>query len=243
MGADIADQVAIVTGGNRGYGKGIAGSLKDCGVDVWITGRDEAKLEAAAQDLGVHAVRADVTSPTDWDALMKDVLATAGRLDILINNAGAGVRIAPLHEQSDEEIDESIAVNLTGAVYGCRRAAGVMKGQGSGTIINVASVCATQAWGGFSVYSAAKAGMLQLSRCLYAELRQFGVRVTTVIPSWGATDFREAVGMDPRPEEEERLCIQPAELGELVTSICALPPHLEMQEVTLWPLTQEVEPL
>ena len=88
-----------------------------------------------------------------------------------------------------------------------------------------------------------RAGMVQFARCLYTELRRDGVRVTTVIPSWGATEFAAAAGLPERQPELRAQCIQPRELGDLVVSICELPPHLEIQDVTLWPLVQPVEPL
>jgi len=243
MQMDLQGKTAIVTGGSKGYGAGIAQVLKGKGVQVWITGREEAALEETASRLGVEALRADVTSAADWDGVIAGVMNRAGHLDILVNNAGAGIKIAPLGEQSDDEITASIAVNLTGVILGCRRAAPIMQQQRSGTIINVSSVCARQAWPGFSVYSAAKAGLVEFSECLYVEMRPFGVRVTSLIPSWGATQFSEAVGLPPKPDEIARQCIQPAELGDVVATICSLPAHLAIQDMTLWPLVQEVVPL
>ena len=243
MRTDLTNQTAIVTGGAKGYGAGIAQALKEKGVQVWITGRDRQALDRAAREWGVHALPADVTSPADWDHVFDSVLGETGRLDILVNNAGAGIRIAHLADTSDDEIAASIAVNLTGAILGCRRAARVMKEQGAGTIVNVSSACQREAWPGWAVYSAAKAGLAQLSNCLYTELRPYGVRVTTLIPSWGATEFLTATGLpDFNPEVKDK-CIQPRDLVDIVVTICELPPHLEMQDVAIWPLIQKVEPL
>ena len=167
MSTDISKSTALVTGGSKGYGAGIAEALKERGTQVWITARNEEVLEATAARLGVHGVRADVTSSEDWDRVFDEVLKDSGGLDILVNNAGAGIHIAPLDEQSDEEIAQSIAVNLIGPIFGARRAAQVMRKQGSGTIINISSVCARQAWPGFAVYSGAKSGMVQFGKCLF----------------------------------------------------------------------------
>ena len=136
MKTDLNGRTAIVTGGSKGYGAGIAEVLKERGAKVWITGRDEASLSATAKRLGVRSVRAEVTSPEDWDRLFEEVLGESKSLDILVNNAGAGGRIAPVSEMTDGDILQSIAVNLTGALLGCRRAAKVMGTQRSGTIIN-----------------------------------------------------------------------------------------------------------
>ena len=239
----LSSSVVIVTGGSRGYGAGIAESLKNRGAEVWITGRDEEVLKATATRLGVRAVRADVTVPADWDRLFDNVLKAAGRLDILVNNAGAGVRVAPVAEQTDDEIFRSISVNLTGAILGCRRATPVMKKQKSGIIVNISSICATEAWPGWAVYSAAKAGMLQFSKCLYAELREASVRVTTVIPSWGATEFQQASDIAPLSDEQRKRSIQPGDIGEIVAQICSLPSHLEVLDMTVLPTIQEIVPL
>lgn len=87
---ELDGQVAIVTGGSRGYGYGIAESLCAAGAEVWITGRGEAALQAAAEKIGVKSVVADVTVAADWDRVFETVLGEKERLDILINNAGAG---------------------------------------------------------------------------------------------------------------------------------------------------------
>ncbi len=243
MAQPLGAQTAIVTGGSGGYGTGIAKALQEKGAKVWITGRNEDSLVEVSRMLGVQYVRADISNTGDWDRLIASVLKEDGRIDILVNNAGGGIKIAPLDEQSDEEIKMSIAVNLTGAVLGCKRVIPSMKKQKSGTIVNVSSVCARQAWPAWSVYSAAKAGLVQFSNSLYTELREFGIRVTTVIPSWGATNFLVTAHLNDFDSKTKAKTIKPAELGDLISTICALPSHLNVQDITLWPLVQKVEPL
>ena len=241
--AVLTGKTAIVTGGSRGYGVGIAEELKKHGAVVWITGRDESVLQGTAERLKVHCMRADAARAVDWDALVDNVVKETGTIDILVNNAGGGVKIAALDEQDDDEIEQSIAVNLSGAILGCKRVVPFMKRQGSGTIVNVSSVCAKEAWPGWSVYSAAKAGLVQFSQCLYTELREHAVRVTSLIPSWGATNFLTAANLQGFDADTAAAAIQPNELGALVVTICTLPPHLNIEELTLWPLVQKIEPL
>ena len=243
MEQNLTGQTAIVTGGASGYGKGIAGALRERGAQVWVADVDEDALARTASELDVRAVQANVASSADWDALIAAVVADSPRIDILVNNVGAGVRIAPLDEWSDEDIHKALDVNLLSTVLGCARVAGRMKREKRGTIVNISSVCERWAWPGYAVYSAAKAGVGQLSKCLYAELRESGVRVTTLIPSWGATEWSPAAGLSRRSDEDNAKCIQPSELGEMVAMICGLPPHLEVQDLVLWPLIQEVVPL
>jgi len=241
---DIKGKAAIVTGGSKGYGYGIASTLKKNGAEVWITGRDAKALKAAAEALGVKSIRADVGSGKDWDMVFETVTgATGGRLDILVNNAGAGVAIAPVHEQSDETIIASININLTGAILGCRRAGRIMSRQKSGIIINISSVCALYAWPGWSVYTAAKAGLSKFGHGLYTELRPFGVRVTTITPSWGATEFVSAAKLKANDAETTRKCMQPGEMGSLVADICAMPEHLVVPDITVQPMAQEIIPM
>jgi NAD(P)-dependent dehydrogenase (short-subunit alcohol dehydrogenase family) len=243
MEARLQGQTALVTGASRGYGEGIAEALSREGARVWIAARGAAELGAVARRIGAQAVPADVTRGEDWDRLFEAVTAGGGRLDILVNNAGGTVKVAPLADWSDGEVGRELALNLTAAVLGCRRAAALMARQKGGTIVNVASVCATEAWPQWAVYSAAKAGLLQLTKCLYAELRPHGARAACLIPSWGATGFSRAAGLPEFDAQTAARCIQPLELGRVVADICALPAHLCLQELILWPLVQEVSPL
>lgn len=237
----LKDKTIVVTGGGSGFGLGIAAELVKKGARVWITGRDVAKLEAAARKTGAKAFRADVTSAADWDALF----AAVGDVDVLVNNAGAGVRIAPVAEQSDAEIAAAINVNLTGAILGCARAARQMTAKKSGAIVNISSVCALYAWPGWSVYTAAKAGLSKFSHALYTELRPSGVRVFCVTPSWGQTDFNRACGIsgaseDPALVEE---CIAPEDIGRLVVQLLETQDHLAVPDITLQPMVQAIEPM
>ncbi|UCF96915.1 MAG: SDR family oxidoreductase [Spirochaetaceae bacterium] len=239
----LEGRIALVTGASRGFGAGIARALAAEGAAVWLTARSQKELITVAEACGGRPLVADVTSGSDWDRVFQNVQSESGRLDILINNAGAGVSVSPLAQTSDADIQHSLDVNLLGTILGCSRAAKLMTAQKSGTIVNLASACAVQAWPGWSVYSAAKAGVLQLTRCLYTELRPHGARATCLVPSWGATDFSRAAGLPEFDEVTAKKCIQPLELGRVVADICALPSHLTVQELILWPLVQQVEPL
>ena len=246
MSTTLNGQIAIVTGGSKGFGMGIAAALKNAGAEVWITGRNAASLHSTAHHLGVHSFVADATKGRDWDALIAAVTARSGRLDILVNNAGGGVKIAPVDEQSDESIEAAIALNLTSAILGSARAAKVMKKQKSGTIINVSSICERYVWPGWTVYSAAKAGLEMMGRGLYTELRPFGVRVTTLTPSWGATDFMTAAHISGHPASEAAVrakCIQPADLGRVVVDVCTMPSHLAVTHLQVMPLVQDFSPM
>lgn len=239
---DLHGAVAIVTGASAGYGVGIARVLKARGAKVWITARREAKLRAVAAELGVEPIVADVCSPEHWDRVVDTVTGADGRLDVLVNNAGAGIRIAPLVELTPDEVISCVHTNLTGAMLGCRAAAPVMQARGSGTIVNISSICEAECWPGFSIYGAAKAGLLHFTKHLYVELRGDGVRVTCLTPSWGDTEFREAVGMSRAEADLRARMTQPDQLGELVAQVCELPANLVIPSMTVLPLVQEIVP-
>lgn len=231
----------LVTGGSDGYGRGIATVLKNAGAEVWITGRNAAKLEKTAQELGVRTIQADASSGADWDRVMRET----GDFDVLVNNAGFGGKIVPVAEQTDEDIIRTIGTNLTGVILGCRRAAAMMVRRKRGIIINISSVCALYAWPAWSVYTAAKAGVAKFSHGLYTELRPYGVRVSCVTPSWGQTGFNHAANISGASENPELAakCIAPEELGNIIKSIIEQPDHLAIPDVTVQPVIQDISPM
>ena len=238
---DFQGKIALVTGGAGGYGFGIAQALAKAGAEVWITGRNQAKLEQAASTLGVHAIQADVGNGKEWDNVFSSL---GGRLDILVNNAGAGGPIVPVADQKDADIAATITTNLTGVILACVRAAKIMKEQKSGDIINISSVCALYAWPSWSVYTAAKAGLAKFSHGLYTELRPHGVRVCCLTPSWGQTGFNQAAGIRGASESElASKCTSPEELGDIVLSILRTPGHLAISDLTVLPLIQDIQPM
>lgn len=239
----LTNQTVIVTGGSRGFGAGIAEAFVNAGARVWITGRDAIQLKETAGRIGATPFVADVADGAAWDELFQAVTEQTGRLDILVNNAGEGVKIGPASEQGDDAVARSLASNLTGAILGSNRAAAIMQRQKSGLIVNIGSACSTHAWPGWSVYSAAKAGLLQFTRCLLTEMRPHGVRVTSVLPSWGQTDFTEGAHLPPRDPQILAQCISPEDLGRLIVQTAQLPAHLVAEEIKLWPMVQPMTQL
>ncbi|NLZ63944.1 MAG: SDR family oxidoreductase [Lentisphaerae bacterium] len=238
----LQNKNVLVTGGSSGYGKGIASVLARAGANVWITGRNQEKLNATAKELQVNAVCANVSSGADWDRVIQ---AMGQQIDVLVNNAGGGGNLVPVEQQKDEDILSVINTNLTGAIMGCSRAARIMCRQKSGIIINISSVCALYAWPSWSVYTAAKAGLAKFSHGLYTEVRPYGVRVTCLTPSWGQTNFTKAAKISGAADDPEQapLCTSPEELGNLVLAIIETPDHLTIPDVTIQPMIQDICPM
>lgn len=145
----MKDKVVLITGGSQGYGKATAKLLADHGAKVIIAARTQSLLEEAMAETGSDSyVCMDVTKPDEWEKAYEHVTRNYGRLDVLVNNAGSAVKVSELTNQSVENINAIIALNLNSVIYGSRTFASLMKQQRSGTIINVSSVCAKHAWPG-----------------------------------------------------------------------------------------------
>ena len=236
----MKDRIVLITGGSQGYGKAAAKAFAQAGASVIIAARGEEALQQAQRETGSAGyVAMDVTRPEDWEnRALTYIQRRFGRLDVLINNAGGGVAIRELAQQTTEQIDSSIALNLSSAIYGSHTFAPMMKEQGSGTIINVASVCAKHAWPGWSIYAAAKGGVLGFSKNLYVELRPHGVRVTCLIPGAGATEFMKHAG-----EQNMGMRLKAEDIAGAMLYICTLPEHVVVEEMTVWGNDQAVVPL
>ncbi|MBM3705039.1 MAG: SDR family oxidoreductase [Actinobacteria bacterium] len=240
---DLKNRVAVITGGSKGYGKGIARVLKGNGCRVWILSSNEGDLKKAAEEIGVNCCVCDITIPQDWDAAFDKIVGKEKTIDLLVNNAGAGIAIKNLVEQTDDEIYRSIMINLTGHIYGIRRAAKLMIAQKNGIIINISSVCADHAWPGWSIYSAAKAGIEMLARSLHNEFRTSNVKITTLTPSWGSTNFLKSAKLKDWTKDITEKVMQPDQMGELIVKICTLDDHLYIPKIRVQPMVQEINPM
>jgi NAD(P)-dependent dehydrogenase (short-subunit alcohol dehydrogenase family) len=195
----VRDKVIVITGGSSGFGLEAARMLLELGGKVVVTGRDAARLAAAEKDLDHNdllAVRADACRTADWRRLLDKTLKRFGRVDVLVNNHGAGIKIAEVEHLEDDDIQTVLDVNLTSVIKGCRETIRVMKPTGRGHIVNVSSGCAYHAWPNWAVYTAAKDGMVGFTRCLHLEMARWGGKATSFIPGAARTNFCRAAGID-----------------------------------------------
>ena len=233
------NDIIIITGATSGYGKATAKLFASEGNTVIITGRNSGTLENTAKEIGAVPFRADATDPADWKALREFVMEKYGRVDLLLNNAGGGVAIKETADQSVEEIDRAIKLNLNSVIYGCREFAPVFRAQKGGTIINVSSVCAKHAWQGWTVYAAAKWGVLGFTKGLTTELGPDGVRVTCLVPGAGDTNFDRNANFDRGSVPG----LKADNIAEAIHSIYKLPKSVWVEEMTVWGIDQVVIPL
>jgi NADP-dependent 3-hydroxy acid dehydrogenase YdfG len=235
----IARKTVLITGGSQGYGKAIADNLVKAGFKVIIAARSEELLKQVKEEIKCEDyIVMDVTSALDWEKTFIYIKNKYGRLDVLINNAGGAISVNETINQSIKDIDQIIGLNLNSVIYGSRIFGSLMKEQRSGTIINIASVCAKHAWPGWSVYGAAKAGVLEFSKGLYTELQPYNIKVTCVIPGAGATDFMQHAG-----GTNKKMRLQPEDIGKAIVYLCKLPEHVVIEEMKIWGNDQVVIPL
>jgi 3-oxoacyl-[acyl-carrier protein] reductase len=182
----LAGRCAIVTGGVRGLGLGIARRLHQGGARVAVWDHDLGGFDPAAAGFAPALLRqADIASPASVEAAFAATLAALGQVDILVNNAGINGPVIPAWEYPPEAWERVIAVNLVGVFHCCRAAIPHMRGRGYGRIVNIASIAGKEGVQFISGYSAAKGGVIAFSKAVAKELARDGVLINRVAPRHG----------------------------------------------------------
>lgn len=211
----LRGKTALVTGASRGIGRDIALTLAEAGADVAVNyAGSEAKAEEVVDKIKAmgrraFAVQANVASYKDVEAMVKQVTETFGRLDILVNNAGI-TRDNLLMRMKESEWDEVIETNLKGVFNGIKAVSRPMMKQRSGRIINLASVVGVAGNAGQANYTAAKAGVIGLTKTAAKELASRGITVNAVAPGFIETDMTAKLG-----DEIQKKLIEQIPLGKL----------------------------
>lgn len=217
---DLSGQVALVTGGSRGLGRQMASALAVHGADVVLCSRNEdevasaAEMIAAESDRQVLGLRADVTRSAEVEALVQRALDRFGRVDILINNAGAGLR-KPLLEMTDDDWGRIIRVCLDGPFYVARAVAPAMIAAGYGRIVNISSSLGSIALPERGPYCAAKGGIIQLTRVMAVEWAKHGITTNVICPGPFRTPYNLRLEENPALYESYLGLIPQHRWGEL----------------------------
>lgn len=235
---DNTDQVAFITGAASGLGEACARMLAARGATVVVSDIDPDKARSVAEDVGGMALRCDVTSSHEVDTALDATVDSFGRVDVMINNAGIApppnperfaqavnnqmgrfdpaIVPAPLDiltTMTDEQWDTMIRVHLHGTFHGTRAALRHMTPRRSGSIVNIASVLGLRPSSMAPHYSAAKAGIIALTKSVAAETAQFGLRVNAVCPGWADTPL-----LEPMSDQMRAVIVSQIGMGRLASS-------------------------
>jgi 3-oxoacyl-[acyl-carrier protein] reductase len=242
----LTGRVALIVGGAGGIGAAIAAAFCAEGATVVIADRSRAAAHERATAAGAAgAVEMDVTSPASVDAAVAEVLAGHGRIDILVNSAGI-LTEAPLVEMPLEQWQETLAVDLTGVFLTCRAVIPHMVRRGDGRVINIASQLGIKGGRGLTHYSAAKAGVIGLTKALALEVAGHGVLVNAIAPGPIETAMVDGISEEWKTAKQAELPLGrfgvPAEVAPTAVLLASSPGGSLYVGQTLGPNSGDVMP-
>lgn len=209
------DRVALITGGNRGLGRAMAEAMAEAGAHIVVTSRSAENAATVAGELEAQYGRAcrgyacDVTKPPDIQALVANVIAEFGKIDVLINNAGVNIR-GPIEALALEDFQTVQNTNVTGVWLLCREVAPHMKARRYGRVINMGSMLSLIALPDRTLYTTSKGAVLQLTRALALEWAPWNITVNAILPGPFGTEMNRPLLEDP---EQYRQFVSQIPLG------------------------------
>lgn len=230
----LSGKTAIITGGTKGIGYGIAEAMLQENMNVLITGRSQDTVDEAVEKLAslgkgkVTGIASDVRNLDDEKAAASKAEAAFGTVDVLIANAGVG-HFAPIESLTPEQWQETIDINLTGVFNSVKAAIPAIK-KSQGYIFTVASLAGTNFFAAGSAYNASKFGLVGFTQAIMLDLRHYGVKVTTIMPGSVATYFNNRT-----PSDADAWKIQPEDLGQIVIDLLKLPARTLPSKVEVRP--------
>ena len=227
-------KTALITGGTKGIGYGIAEVLIKEGIKVAITGRSQeavtqatAALNQLRPDFALGLV-SDVRGLPSQEKAVLDLLQHWGRLDYVIANAGVG-HFAPIQQLTPEQWQETLDVNLTGVFYTAKATIAALK-ETKGYFISIASLAGTNFFAAGAAYNASKFGLVGFSQAIMLDLRKEGIKVTTIMPGSVATHFGGHT-----PDEKDAWKIQPEDIGQMVFDLIKMNPRTLPSKIEVRP--------
>lgn len=230
----LENKVALITGGSKGIGFGIAAALMAEGMNVAITSRSLELAQEAAAELNKSgkgkalAIEADVRDYTSQENAIKQVMEKWGRLDLLVANAGIG-HFAPVEELSLAQWHETIDTNLTGVFYSVKAGFEALK-ESKGYFISISSLAGTNFFANGSAYNASKFGVTGFTQAAMLDLRKYGIRCTTIMPGSVSTYFNNHV-----PNDKDGWKIQIEDLGQMVVDLMQMHPRTLPSKIEVRP--------
>jgi NAD(P)-dependent dehydrogenase (short-subunit alcohol dehydrogenase family) len=219
------ERAALITGGSSGIGLAIGHALKDEGFALTLAARTREKVEAAAADLGAHAVTANVADPDDCARVVEEHRERHGRLDVLVNSAGVGIA-GPIDQLSAKQLSVQLDVNLRGLMLVTAAALPLLR-EARGLIVNLASIAGTMGTPPLPAYGAAKAGVIQFTDTLNHGEQEHGVRAIAISPGFVDTPMTD---WNPVPKDQ---MIRPEDCAEVVRMLLRLSPYARIPHVVI----------
>ena len=232
---DVKGKAAIVTGGSKGIGRGIAEALIRSGLNVLISARNQDELARAVAELNklggskAFGCVCDVRDYAAVKSLFEQATSALGGVDVLINNAGIG-KFATVAEMPPEDFRAIVETNLFGVYYCCHEAIPLLKQRGGGYIINISSLAGANPHPRMAAYNASKFGLNGFSEALMQEVRHDNIKVTYIMPGSVNTHF----GGD-EPSSEQSWQLQPADVAQVVMDLLSFPDRSLPSRVELRP--------
>jgi len=231
---NIINKVALITGGTKGIGYGIAASMLEENMKVAITGRTKESVQSAEKELAnigsreVLGIVSDVRNRLSLDNAVKTITDKWGQLDVLIANAGVG-HFGSIMDITDEQWNDTIDINLTGVFNSAKASIPELK-KTKGYIITIASLAGTNFFAGGSAYNASKFGLVGFTQAMMLDLRHEGINVSTIMPGSVSTYFNNHV-----PNEKDSWKIQIEDLGQMVVDLLKIDPRTLPSKIEVRP--------
>ena len=227
-------KTAIVTGGTKGIGYGIAEAMLLQGMNVTITGRKQETVDAAVSSLTkiekgqVMGVVSDVRNLEDEQQVVTKTIERFGSLDVLVANAGVG-HFASIEDMTIEQWKQTIDINLTGVFNSVKASIDALKAS-KGYFISIASLAGTNFFAKGAAYNASKFGLVGMTQAIMLDLRQYGIKVTTIMPGSVATYFN-----GNEPSDKDAWKIQPEDIGQIVIDLLKMHPRTLPSKIEVRP--------
>ncbi|MFV8225881.1 SDR family oxidoreductase [Christiangramia aquimixticola] len=228
----LENKTALITGGSKGIGYGVAETLLKMGYKVAITSRSLESAKKAAESLSAHGetlgLEADVRSFESQEKAVKQLMDKWGQLDVLVANAGVG-NFGSIEDLSIEDWQETIDTNLTGVFYSLKASVDALK-KTEGYIITISSLAGTNFFAGGAAYNASKFGVTGFTQAAMLDLRDKGIKVSTIMPGSVATHFN-----GHEPNDKDAWKIQKEDIGELVGDLLKMNPRTLPSKIEVRP--------
>lgn len=235
---ELKGKVAYITGGTKGIGYGIAESLLAQGMKVAISGRSTQSVDAAIKKLGdkdrVIGLVSDVSRSEDEKRAVEAIIASWGQLDVVMANAGVG-HFAPIDQMSEQDWHQMIDINLSGVFHTLKASVEALK-KSEGYYMTLASLAGTNFFANGAGYNATKFGVVGFTQAAMLDLRQYNIKVTTIMPGSVATHFN-----DHEPSEKDAWKIQPEDIGKLVVDLLLMHPRTLPSKIEVRPTRPDLK--